>query len=182
MKAPTSLLSLYVTVPAISTIVDARRRLGDWEVDKVIGKGHRHAIVSLTERKSRFTLLKTFKVKTAQVVGDAMNELMKSLPVRVNSIASDNGREFANRERVAQEPRTDVYFPNPNPFWERASNEYINGHIRQYLPKKLNFAKVADEDIEVVMESLNNRPGKCLDPRSPKQVIFNHSFFVALGS
>jgi IS30 family transposase len=34
-------------------IVDQRQRLGDWEVDTILGKGRRQAIVTLTERKSR---------------------------------------------------------------------------------------------------------------------------------
>ena len=52
-------------------IVDTRQRLGDWEVDTIIGKGHRHAIVSLTERKSRLALLRKVERKTAQAVADA---------------------------------------------------------------------------------------------------------------
>ena len=54
-------------------IVDTRQRLGDWEVDTIIGKGHRHAIVSLTERKSRLALLRKVERKTAQAVADAVN-------------------------------------------------------------------------------------------------------------
>ena len=38
-------------------IVDRRCRIGDWELDTIIGKGHKQAIVSLTERKSRLTLI-----------------------------------------------------------------------------------------------------------------------------
>ena len=33
-------------------IVSARSRVGDWELDTIIGKGHKQAIVSLTERQS----------------------------------------------------------------------------------------------------------------------------------
>ena len=71
-------------------IVDTRQRLGDWEVDTIIGKGHRHVIVSLTERKSRLALLRKVERKTAQAVADAVIELMKSLPVRTYTITADN--------------------------------------------------------------------------------------------
>jgi IS30 family transposase len=58
-----------------------RQRLGDWKVDTIIGKGHGHAIISLTERKSRLALLRKVERKTSQAVADAIIELMKSLPV-----------------------------------------------------------------------------------------------------
>lgn len=171
-----------VSIDLRPAIVDTRQRLGDWEVDTIIGKGHRHAIVSLTERKSRFALLKKVERKTAQAVGDAVIELLKSLPVRAHTITSDNGREFADHERIARDLRTDVYFAHPYSSWERASNENMNGLVRQYFPKKLDFGKITDEDVEFVMDRLNNRPRKCLDFKSPKQVFFNHSSVVALGS
>jgi IS30 family transposase len=171
-----------VSIELRPAVVDTRQRLGDWEVDTIIGKGYRYAIVSLTEWKSRYALLKKVKRKTAQAVGDAVIELLKSLPVRVHTITSDNGREFADHQRIARELRTDVYFAHPYSSWERASNENMNGLVCQYFPKKLNFAKITDEDIEFVMKRLNNRPRKCLDFKSPKQVFFNHSPVVALGS
>jgi IS30 family transposase len=171
-----------VSIDLRPAIVETRLRLGDWEVDTIIGKSHRHAIVSLTERKSRFALLKKVEHKTAQAVGDAVIELLKSLPVRVHTITSDNGREFADHERIARDLCADVYFAHPYSSWERASNENMNGLVRQYFPKKLDFGKITDEDIEFVMERLNNRPRKCLDFKSPKQVFFNHSSVVALGS
>jgi IS30 family transposase len=35
--------------------VELRERLGDWEVDTMIGKSHHGVLVTLSERKSRFT-------------------------------------------------------------------------------------------------------------------------------
>ena len=99
-----------VSIDERPAIVDTRQRLGDWEVDTIIGKGHRHAIVSLTERKSRLALLRKVERKTAQVVADAVIELLKSLPIRTHTITADNGKEFADHERIARDLRADVYF------------------------------------------------------------------------
>ena len=171
-----------VSIDERPAIVDTRQRLGDWEVDTIIGKGHRHAIVSLTERKSRLALLRKVERKTAQDVADAVIELMKSLPVRAHTITADNGQEFADHERIAKELKTDVYFAHPYSSWERGSNENMNGLVRQYFPKKCSFATITETEIEFVMERLNNRPRKCLGFKSPNQVFFNHSPVVALGS
>jgi IS30 family transposase len=171
-----------VSIDERPAIVDTRQRLGDWEADTIIGKGHRHAIVSLTERKSRLALLRKVERKTAQAVANAVIELMKSLPVRTHTITADNGKEFANHERIARDLHTDVYFAHPYSSWERATNENMNGLIRQYFPKKRNFVTITQQEVGFVMERLNNRPRKCLGFRTPNQVFFSHSPVVALGS
>ena len=58
------------------TIVDERKRIGDWEADTIIGKNHRQAIVSIVERKTGLTLIQKVERKTAQAVSQAMIELM----------------------------------------------------------------------------------------------------------
>ena len=53
-------------------IVEQRIRLGDWEVDLILGKGHQGVVVTLTERKSRFTLLR-------KVLQNRLSWLLKQL-------------------------------------------------------------------------------------------------------
>jgi len=171
-----------VSIDERPAIVDTRQRLGDWEVDTIIGKGHRHPIVSLVERKSRLALLKKVEHKTAQGVADAVIELLKSLPVRTHTITADNGKEFADHERIAYDLRTNVYFAHPYSSWERGSNENMNGLIRQYFPKKRSFVTITQQEIEFVMNRLNNRPRKCLGFKTPNEVFFNNSSVVALKS
>jgi IS30 family transposase len=176
------ILKNRVSIDERPAIVDTRQRLGDWEVDTIIGKGHRQAIVSLVERKSRLALLRKVESKTAQAVADAVIELMKSLPVRTHTITADNGKEFADHERIARDLRTKIYFAHPYSSWERGSNENMNGLVRQYFPKKRSFATITQQEIDFVMDRLNNRPRKCLGFKSPNQVFFNHSPAVALSS
>ena len=38
-------------------IVATKARFGDWEADTIIGKNHKSALVTLTERKSQFELI-----------------------------------------------------------------------------------------------------------------------------
>ena len=146
------------------------------KIDTIIGKGHRHVIVSLTERKYHLALLRNVERKTAQAVADTVIELLKSLPVRTHTITADNGKEFVDYERIARDLRTDVYFAHPYSSWERATNEKMNG---KYFPKKRSFATITEQEIEFVMERLNNRPRKCLGLKLPNQVFFNHSSVVA---
>ncbi|MGB3717705.1 MAG: IS30 family transposase [Candidatus Promineifilaceae bacterium] len=72
--------------------------------------------------------------KTSQAVADVVIELLKRLSVQTQSIPADNGKEFADHERIAHDLRTSVYFAHPYSSWERATNENLNGLVRQYFP------------------------------------------------
>ena len=169
-----------VSIDERPPIVDTRQRLGDWEMDTIIGKGHYQALVSLTERKSRFALLRKVERKTAQAVADAVIDLLKPICRGLHTITADNGKEFADHERIAEKLQTNVYFAHPYSSWERGANENMNGLVRQYFPKNESFEGITDQDIKYVMKRLNNRPRKCLGYKTPNQVFFNHSSVVAL--
>jgi len=153
-------------------IVETRGRIGDWEADTIIGKNHRQAIVSLVERKTGYTLIRKVERKTAQAVGLAITELLKPHRKRVNTITSDNGREFAGHEEISKQLRADFYFAHPYASWERGTNENTNGLIRQYFPKNRDFTTITQQEIDAAMERLNNRPRKRLGFLTPTQVFF----------
>ena len=46
-----------VSIDERPDVVEERSRVGDWEADTIIGKGHKQALVSLTERKSGLALI-----------------------------------------------------------------------------------------------------------------------------
>jgi IS30 family transposase len=163
-------------------IVDQRLRIGDWEADTIIGKGHSGAIVSLTERKSRLTLIAKVARKSATEVKQAIVRLLKPVTDAVHTLTSDNGREFAYHEQIASELDLDFYFAHPYSSWERGANENANGLIRQYFPKHRDFSDITDKEIKAVMDKLNNRPRKCLGMKTPNQVFFGINPPVALAS
>ena len=162
-------------------IVAQRSRLGDWKLDTIIGKGHKQAIVSLTERKSRLALIAKVEQKTADQVATEIIRLLKPYVDTVHTLTSDNGKEFAQHKNIAKALKAEFYFAHPYSSWERGANENMNGLIRQYFPKNRYFNTVDDVDIQFVMERLNNRPRKCLGYLTPNEVFFNKSF-VALES
>ncbi len=82
-------------------IVDAKRRIGDWEADTIIGQNHQGAIVTLTERKSKLLLMQRVADKSAAGVAQAMTTLLGEVADQVHTITSDNGREFANHQLIA---------------------------------------------------------------------------------
>ncbi len=161
-------------------LVDQRTRLGDWEVDLVLGKDHQGVLVTLTERKSRFTLLRSVASKQAHWVTQAMIALLNWVP-ELESITADNGKEFAAHQEISQALSVDFYFAHPYSSWERGTNENTNGLIRQYLPKSRSLKNVSMQEETMIMDRLNLRPRKCLDFRTPYEVFFGHHS-VALGT
>ena len=154
-------------------IVETRQRIGDWEADTVTGRRGRQSIVSLVERKSRFTLLKKVPRKTAERVEDATVKLLGPHKKAVHTLTADNGKEFAAHEAIAKALEADFYFAHPYHAWERGTNENTNGLIRQYFPKNMDFSTITDEQVNFVMDRLNNRPRKSLGFLTPMQVFYN---------
>ncbi len=171
-----------VSIDQRPAIVDTRSRMGDWELDTIIGKGHKQAIVSLTERKSRLTLLAKVKRKTAELTSRSIRRLLEPIASKVFTLTSDNGKEFAKHQEIATALRANFYFAHPYSSWERGLNENTNGLIRQYFPKKHDFTTITEKDISMVINKLNNRPRKCLGFKTPNQVFFGLKPSVALGT
>lgn len=164
--------------------VDRRSRLGDWEGDTVIGKGHQGALVTAVERRSRFTVIGVVARKTSAAVTESLVEGLGAYSDKVLTLTLDNGREFAGHEVFAGKLDADVFFAHPYSSWERGTNENTNGLIRKYFPKNRNLRSVTREEVISVATRLNNRPGKVMDYRTPNEVFFNKEqrLTVALGT
>jgi len=160
-----------VSIEERPEIVEKRERLGDWEADTIIGSGKRGAIVTLVERKSRFTLLKQVTRRTAAAVEEAILDLLRPFQASTHTITFDNGKEFANHQTIARELQANMFFAHPYSSWERGTNENTNGLIRQYFPKGSDFSSITDDQISFVKERLNDRPRKCLDFQPPSMVF-----------
>lgn len=152
-------------------VVDDKKRVGDWEIDTVIGKGHSGALVTIVERKTMYTLIARVYGKCADWVTQATIKLLEPFIDRTHSITADNGKEFAYHKEITQALETAFYFAHPYHSWERGLNENTNGLIRQYFPKNTDFKTVDDEDVYNVMQKLNNRPRKSLGFKTPLQMM-----------
>ena len=171
-----------VSIDKRPDVVEERNRIGDWEADTIIGKAHKQAIVSLTERKSGLALIYKVDRRTKENTEDAIKRLLSSISGQVHTITSDNGKEFANHEKIAKRFKCDFYFAHPYSSWERGTNENTNGLIRQYFPKDRDFRTITDKELIHAMQRINNRPRKRLEYKTPNQVFFEKSFNVALTS
>ena len=160
-----------VSIDLRPAIVAERGRFGDWEADLVIGAGQKQALVTINERTSRYSLIAHVPFKTAQAVSDTMISLLTPFAASVHTLTTDNGKEFAQHERIAEELDADFFFAHPYASWERGANENMNGLIRQFFPKKMCFDSITSDQIAFAMHRLNHRPRKCLGFKTPHEVF-----------
>lgn len=152
--------------------VETRNRIGHWEGDTIIGTHTKGAvIVSMVERKSRFTCLVKAKNKTTEEVIKCIKKEMQLLAKHVTTITFDNGKEFSQHDELSKSLGASIYFARPYHSWERGLNENTNGLVRQYCPKKTSFDKITDEEVQRVARKLNNRPRKCLNYYTPFEIF-----------
>ena len=154
--------------------VDLRLNIGHWEIDTIIGKPSGHVLVTMVERFSRYTLIARAHNKTAEAVSMALLKRMAPERDKVKTLTYDNGKEFAKHLFIDDVLDSQGYFAHPYSSWERGLNENTNGLIRQYFPKRTDFAGVSDEEIAIVERKLNRRPRKCLDRKTPNFIFFNN--------
>lgn len=157
------------------SIVDRKERIGDWEGDTVVGKGRKNAFVTLVERKTLFTVVKRIKSKHANITAEAMIQSMRNIKDKVLTITVDNGKEFAQHERVSQELNAQVYFAHPYSSWERGINENTNGLLRRYFPKGTDFMALTEDEIQSAVEQLNHRPRKTRGYKTPYELFTGQS-------
>ena len=163
-------------------IVDQRARIGDWEVDTMIGIQGGPVLVTVAERRTRFSVMALSPDRTATSVSQALIGALRPYAAHVLTLTFDNGREFAQHLRICKKLGASGYFAHPYHSWERALNENMNGLIRQYLPRGTCFRSLEKKDIKRIMNKLNNRPRKCLGYKTPNQVFLGINPPVALVS
>lgn len=159
-------------------IVEERKRFGDFEIDTIIGKNHKGAIVTINDRATGLLKMKKLESKNADILADKTIKILSPYKELLHTITSDNGKEFAAHKKIAEQLNIQFYFAHPYHSWERGSNENLNGLIRQYIPKKSNFDDFSDEYIQWVEDELNNRPRKRFEFFSPNEIINQKVAFV----
>ena len=157
-------------------IVEQKTRFGDFEIDLIIGKNHEQAIVTANDRASGILKMRKVMSKNAEEVAQVTIDMLRDWLPYIKTITSDNGKEFAEHEKIAENLQLDYYFAHPYHSWERGANENLNGLIRQYFRKGSDFTCISDKDIQLVESKINNRPRKRYNYENPIFVMNNLLF------
>lgn len=156
-------------------VVEQRSRIGDWEIDTMHSARGKAVVVTMTERRSRLHLLAWTPDRTADNVMRAVVGRLGCIASAVHTLTSDNGKEFAEHQLIGLALDADFYFADAHAPWQRGSNENANGLTRPYLPRKLDFGTITDEQLRGIERRLNTRPRKTLGFRAPLDVFLEET-------
>jgi IS30 family transposase len=151
-------------------VINERSRVGDIEIDLIIGAEQKGVILVMTDRLSLHTQLASLPGKEAEVAAAKIKELLEGR--KVFSLTFDRGLEWARHVELAVELGVKVYFCKPYHSWEKGTVENTNGRIRRFLPKWESFPH-EEMDHEWLREreaEMNNCPRKVLGYYTPKEV------------
>lgn len=152
--------------------VKSRTSIGHWERDTMSGINSQTGVLVLTERKTRFNRFIKLSGKKAKEVTVETIRALKGLPIK--SLTNDRGQEFSDHKRCASKLKIKIYFCDPYSSHQRGTNENRIGVLRQYLPKQFDPKSMTQSDLQQYEYEINNRPMKCLDWKTPHEVMMEN--------
>lgn len=163
------------------TLIADRQEIGHWEGDLMIFErqfGNTN-ITTLTERKTRYTILIKNSSKHSKLVMGQIRQRLSELPKSYRrSVTFDRGSEFVFHHLLSHQLSIQSFYCNPQAPWQKGTVENTNGRIRRFLPRSTDLDAITEYQLQMVANKINNTPRKCLDYRTPEQV-FNESIAYA---
>lgn len=154
-----------------------RIKFGHFEADTIISRQSKAALLVIADRSTRLVRIKKLARKTAEQASNAIIFALKNFnTINLSTITYDNGSEFCYHEKVNLKLKTKSFFCNPYHSWEKGTVENMNGLIRRFFPKKTDFDKIKEEEIQQVENWINSRPMKCLGFKTPYEKFLELQF------
>ena len=172
-------LERRASLPSIEdrdSVVGTKQRIGDWEDDTVVSRESKARIKSISERRSGIVFFGKTKDGTAASCDSVLKKRLSELPDEyLITLTRDRGSENLNYKSLSAELGIEVFFAHSYCSYERGHNENDNGLFRRYYPKKTDFAKLSDEDIQAVEYLINSRPRKRLGGYTPYEIFYQET-------
>lgn len=156
-------------------VVERKKRCGDWESDLVVSaRNGTGAVATFAERFSMYFRGILVADQSAEEMVRASHAALGGIPESHRlTMTHDNGKEISKHEQITAELKITVYCARPYRSCDRGLNEYMNRELRRYFPKGTDFSTVSQEELDLVVEKLNNRPRRSLQYRTPKEVFLS---------
>jgi IS30 family transposase len=159
-------------------IVEKRKRLGDFEGDLIMGKGHKSALLVTVDRACLKATINKLNGKEAKAIANIMPSRLNKMP-QVKTITLDNDQAFSLHEIIAKKTNAKVFFTRPYTSQDKGTIENRNGIIRMFFPKKTDFNLVTNAEIKRVEKEINNRPVRKFGYLTPNEVFLKLKGSVA---
>jgi IS30 family transposase len=166
------LISNKVSIHLREPAVDERKRCGDLEIDSIVGPANKAGMLTVTDRKSRFTMASLVNNKSGDETLSKLLTLLLTHKKRIKTITSDNGIEFAKHLEIANKLNVMYYFADPYSSYQRGTNEHANGMIRRYFPKGTDFTTITERELQNAIYKINHLPRKIHGGKTAHEVYY----------
>ena len=152
-------------------VVKQRKRPGDIEVDFMMGKNHKGALLIMTDRATLYTKLHKLENRNSNTVSKTIIKSLLKCKHPIHTITFDNDKGFADHMTVANALNADTYFTRPYTSQDKGTVENRIGQLRRFFPKKTDLSIVTDDQVKRVERLLNKRPVRKFNYKTPNQVL-----------
>jgi len=157
-KNTRGLIKDRVSIEERPEIVKGRTRLGDIEVDLMMGKDHASALLVMTDRSTLITTLDLLESKESKLVQEKINDRLSRIGKSwIKTMTFDNGKEFAGHKAIAEKHAVKTFFTRPYTSQDKGTVENRIGLIRRFLPKKTDLNLISQSRIKEIESLINNR-------------------------
>ncbi len=163
------LIAHRVSIEKRPKIVEKRKRLGDIEVDLIIGKNHQPGLLVTLDRATLITTIDKIKSKKPKHIKKLLMKRMVGNK-HIKTVTFDNDQAFSLHHQIAKELGVKTYFTRPYTSQDKGSIENRNGVIRRFYPKKTDFSEVTVKDVKRVEKLINNRPIRKFNYKTANEV------------
>ena len=151
-----------------------RQTPGHWEADLMMFAKYGQAILTVHERSSRILLAARPHNKTANLIADLIEQLLRPIPSQLRrTISFDNGTEFARHTRL-HSLDLQTFFCDPYAPWQKGGIENAIGRMRRLIPRKTDLATISHRRFTALLQAYNATPRKCLDFKTPAEIFLQH--------
>ncbi len=138
----------------------------------MMGAHHKSALLVMTDRATLMTGLEKLESKNATLVADKIMEKLSPFNDSwVKTLTFDNGKEFAEHEKVAEALNAKSYFTRPYTSQDKGTVENRIGLIRRFFPKKTDLREISHQRIKEVENLINNRAVRKFNYLSPQEKL-----------
>lgn len=152
-------------------IVAQRKRLGDIEVDLMMGKNHKGALLVMTDRATLHTRLKKLTAKDSKQVGKAIISNLMRNKYKPKTLTFDNDKAFSCHSKIAMKSGAKTFFTRPYTSQDKGTVENRIGVIRRFFPKKTDLTFVSNKQVLEIERKINNRPIRKFNYLTANQVL-----------
>lgn len=159
-----------VSIQQRPSIVEERSRLGDLEIDLMMGKAHKSALLVITDRATLLTGIEKVTSRKADFMSREILNKLRHIPTSfIKTLTVDNDKAFADHQNIASQLKANIYFTRPYTSQDKGTVENRIGVLRRFFPKGTDLREIDDQQVKTVERHINNRPIRKFDYLSPIQ-------------